>query len=48
MTFDELFSELRLSDKERRELVYHLAAIRARKTIEALLFAEPIPASQRE
>lgn len=38
MTFDELFSELHLSDKERRELVYHLAIIRARRTIEALLF----------
>jgi hypothetical protein len=37
MTFDELFSEHTLTDAERRELVYFLAAFRMRKTIERLL-----------
>ena len=36
-TFDEIFGELHVSAAERRELVYHLAALRARKTIESLL-----------
>jgi hypothetical protein len=38
MTFDEFFQEFSITDAERRELVYFLAAMRARKTIEALLF----------
>jgi hypothetical protein len=37
MTFDEFFAEHRLTPEERAELVYRLAALRARKTIEALL-----------
>ena len=37
MTFDQLFADHHLTDGERTELIYHLAAIRARKTIEALL-----------
>lgn len=37
MTFDEAFADHRLTPDERAELVYRLAAIRARKTIEALL-----------
>lgn len=36
-TFDELFAEHRLTPEERRALVWHLAAYRARKTVEALL-----------
>lgn len=35
--FDELFSEHKMRPGERRELVFHLAAMRARRTIEALL-----------
>lgn len=36
-TFDEFFSEYTLTDYERRELVFFLAAYRYRKTIETLL-----------
>lgn len=36
-TFDEAFAEHRLTPTERAELVYRLAAIRARRTIEKLL-----------
>lgn len=36
-TFDEAFAELRLTQAERTALVWHLAMLRARKTIEALL-----------
>ena len=36
-TFDEFLSDYTITPQERRELVYHLAAFRARKTIEALL-----------
>jgi hypothetical protein len=36
-TFDELFAELNLTPAERVALVWHLAAFRARKTVEALL-----------
>lgn len=36
-TFDELFAELHLTPEERTALVWHLAAYRARKTVEALL-----------
>ncbi len=36
-TFDELFAELNLTTAERTALVWHLAAFRARKTVEALL-----------
>lgn len=35
--FDDFFSEFRLTEYERRELVYFLAAYRYRKTIETLL-----------
>jgi hypothetical protein len=37
MTFDELFSEHRLTPEERRNLVWHLATFRARRTVELLL-----------
>lgn len=37
MTFNELFSEHRLTPAERAELVWFLAQHRARKTVEALL-----------
>lgn len=36
-TFDEAFSELNLTHKERSALVWHLAAIRMRKIVETLL-----------
>lgn len=36
-TFDEAFAELNLTQSEREALVWHLAALRARKTVEALL-----------
>lgn len=36
-TFDEAFAELNLTPCERTAMVWHLAAMRARKTIEALL-----------
>lgn len=36
-TFDELFADHRLTDKEREALVYHLASFRMRRTIETLL-----------
>ncbi len=36
-TFDEAFAELNLTPAERVALVWHLAAIRARKTVETLL-----------
>ncbi len=37
MTFDQFCDELRVTEAERRALVYQLAAIRARRTIERLL-----------
>ncbi len=37
MTFDEFFEEFRLTQQEREALVWHLAAFRARKTVETLL-----------
>jgi hypothetical protein len=36
-TFDEAFKEHRLTPAERAALVWHLAAFRARKTVEALM-----------
>lgn len=36
-TFDEAFAELNLTPAERTALVWHLAQMRARKTVEALL-----------
>lgn len=36
-TFDEVFHEHSLYPEERAALVWHLAALRARKTVEALL-----------
>jgi hypothetical protein len=36
-TFDEAFGEFDLTPTERANLVWHLAAYRARKTVEALL-----------
>ena len=39
MTFDELFQEYALTSEERRQLVYFLAYLRMRKTIERLLFS---------
>lgn len=36
-TFDEAFAELNLKPAEREALVWHLAQLRARKTVEALL-----------
>lgn len=36
-TFDETFEYLHLTATERAALVWHLAAFRARRTIEALL-----------
>ena len=37
MTFDEFLSEHKLTKRERELLVWHLATLRARKTVEALL-----------
>jgi hypothetical protein len=36
-TFDEAFEDFNLTPAERTALVWHLAAYRARKTVEALL-----------
>lgn len=36
-SFDEAFADLNLTPEERQALVWHLAAMRARATIEALL-----------
>ena len=36
-TFDEASAELNLTPEERTALVWHLAALRARKTVETLL-----------
>lgn len=36
-TFDEVFSEHRLTTVERAALVWHLATFRARRTVECLL-----------
>lgn len=36
-TFDEAFEDLNLTADERAALVWHLAELRARKTVEALL-----------
>ncbi len=43
MTFDELFADHRLTSDERRDLVFHLSQIRARRTVEALLKAQRGP-----
>lgn len=40
MTFDELFAEHNLTREERSALVWHLASIRTKELVEALL-AEP-------
>lgn len=40
-TFDEVFGEMSLTPEERSAMVWHLAAMRARKTIEALLPGPP-------
>lgn len=37
VTFDEFFEEHKLTKQERTALVWHLAAFRARRTIELLL-----------
>lgn len=37
MTFDELFREFTLTAEERKALVFYLAHLRARRTIEVLL-----------
>lgn len=37
MTFDEWCSQFRLTDKERAELVWFLATLRMRRTLEALI-----------
>jgi hypothetical protein len=37
MTFDELVEDFNLTPAERAALVWHLAAFRMRKTVEALL-----------
>ena len=37
MTFSELCADLRVSHDEREALAFHLAAIRARNTVRALL-----------
>ena len=42
MTFDELFEKHTLTKRERELLVWHLATMRARKTVEALLPAAAI------
>lgn len=36
-TFDEAFEDFNLTPHERAALVWHLAALRARKTVEALI-----------
>jgi hypothetical protein len=36
-TFDEVFGEMRLTYRERELMAHHLASIRYRKTIEAIL-----------
>lgn len=40
-TFDEAFAEMNLTSEERTALVWHLATMRARNTIEALLPGPP-------
>lgn len=40
-TFDEAFAELNLTPTERVALVWQLAMLRARKTVEALLPPDP-------
>lgn len=40
-TFDELLGEHNVTPAERVTLVWHLAMIRARKTVEALLPTDP-------
>lgn len=46
-SFDEAFSEHRLTVEERRALVWRLAAIRTQRLIETLL-PEPAPFSPKE
>ena len=41
MTLDELLSEHRVTDEERRALVWHLAAVRMRRLVETLLPTSP-------
>ena len=40
-TFDELLEELHVTPAERAALVWHLAGLRARRTVEALLTPQP-------
>lgn len=40
-TFDEVFAEMILTPEERSALVWHLAMMRARKTVEELLPSPP-------
>jgi hypothetical protein len=47
-TFDEVFGELNLTPAERSALVWHLAAIRMRKTVETLLADHPYNESWHE
>lgn len=42
-TFDEAFAEHHLTPAERTAMVWHLAAYRARKTVEALLLPHEEP-----
>lgn len=42
MTFDELFAEHKLTVQERELLVWHLATMRARRTVETLLPKEKV------
>ncbi len=37
MTFDEFFIEFNITREERMALVWHLAAFRARRTVETLM-----------
>lgn len=41
-TFDDFFKEHRLTEAERRELVYFLAMLRFRNTIDRLLPQSPL------
>lgn len=40
-TFDEVFGEMTLTREERAAMVWHLAMMRARKTVQALLPSPP-------
>jgi hypothetical protein len=45
-TFDEAFAEFNLTDEERTAMVWHLAAFRARRTVESLLPKPPVDIRQ--